>query len=113
VPVVSTDEKSGIQANARAHPTRPLQPGLVERVEFEDIRHGTQTLMANFAVATGQVLAPSVGPTRTEADVVGHLERTIACDPAAVWSLIVDRLNTPQSASLVRLVARQGGIEEE
>jgi putative transposase len=45
--VVSTDEKTGIQANERAQPTRPMKPGLVERVEFEYIRHGTQTLIAS------------------------------------------------------------------
>jgi len=112
VHIVSTDEKTGIQANERAHPTRPMQPGLVERVEFEYIRHGTQTLIANFEVATGQVMAPSVGATRTEEDFVGHIERTIARDPAAAWVFIVDRLNTHQSESLVRLVATQCGIEE-
>lgn len=90
-----------------------MQPGLVERVEFEYIRHGTQTLIANFEVATGQVIAPSVGPTRTEEDFVGHIERTIARDPAAAWIFIVDRLNTHQSESLVRLVAQQCGIEED
>jgi transposase len=113
VHIVSTDEKTGIQANERAHPTRPMQPGLVERVEFEYIRHGTQTLIANFEVATGQVMAPSVGPTRTEEDFVGHIERTISLDPAAAWVFIVDRLNTHQSESLVRLVAKQCGIEED
>ena len=113
VHVVSTDEKTGLQAHERAHPTRPLQPGLVERVEFEYSRHGTQTLIANFEVATGQVIAPSVGPTRTEEDFVGHIERTIAGDPAAAWIFIVDRLNTHQSESLVRLVAKQCGIAED
>lgn len=110
---MSTDEKTGIQANEHAHPTRPMKPGLVERVEFEYIRHGTQTLIANFEVATGQIVAPSVGPTRTEEDFVGHIERTIARDPAAAWIFIVDRLNTHQSESLVRLVAKQCGVEEE
>jgi transposase len=113
VHVVSTDEKTGIQANERAHPTRPMRPGLVERVEFEYIRHGTQTLIANFEVATGHVIAPSVGPTRTEEDFVGHIERTIARDPAATWIFIVDRLNTHQSESLVRIVAQACGIEAE
>jgi hypothetical protein len=112
VHVVRTDEKTGIQANERAHPTRPIKPGLVERVEFEDIRHGTQTLIANFEVATGQVRAPSVGPTRTEEDFVGHIERTIALDPEATWIFVADRLNTHQSESLVRLVARACGIED-
>jgi transposase len=113
VHLVSTDEKTGIQANERAYPTRPLKPGLVERVEFEDIRHGTQTLIANFEVATGQVLASSVGPTRTEEDFVSHVEGTLVCDPAAEWIFIVDRLNTHQSESLVRFVADQGGIHAE
>ena len=111
--VVSTDEKTGIQATERAQPTRPMKPGLVERVEFEYIRHGTQALIANFEIATGQVMMPSVGPTRTEEDFVSHVERTIACDPAAAWIFIVDRLNTHQSESLVRFVANQCGIDAE
>jgi transposase len=110
---VSTDEKAGIPAHERAHPTRPMQLGLVERVELAYIRHGTQTLIANFEVATGPVLAPSVGPTRTEEDVVRHVEGPIGCDPAAEWIFVVDRLNTHQSESLVRLVANQCGIHAE
>lgn len=113
MPVVSTDEKTGIQANERTHPTRPMQPGLVERMEFEYIRHGTQTLMANFEVATGSILSPSLGPTRTEEDFVRHIEHTIQTDPEAPWIFIVDQLNTHQSASLVHKVADWCGIQEE
>lgn len=58
-------------------------------------------------------MAPSVGPTRTEEDFVGHMARTMARDPAAAWIFIVDRLNTHQSASLVHLVAKPCGIEED
>jgi hypothetical protein len=32
--VISTDEKTGIQALERAAPTLPMQPGLVERVVY-------------------------------------------------------------------------------
>jgi hypothetical protein len=39
--VVSTEEKTGMQALERLHETKPVRPGLVERVEFEYIRHGT------------------------------------------------------------------------
>jgi transposase len=113
VHIVSTAEKTGIQAHERAHPTRPMKPGLVERVEFAYMRHGTPTLIANFEVATGQVLAPSVGPTRTAEDCVSPVEGTIGCDPAAEWMFVVDRLNTHQSASLVRFVAHQCGIHAE
>jgi hypothetical protein len=62
--VMSTDEMTGIQALERLHPTLPIQPGHVERQEFEYKRHGTQSLIANLDVATGQVVTPSMGPTR-------------------------------------------------
>jgi hypothetical protein len=56
---LSTDELTGVQALERKHPGLPLAPGKVERREFEYIRHGTQSLIINFDVATGQVDAPS------------------------------------------------------
>src|SRR5215210_6193054 len=68
VRIVSCDELTAIQALERAAPTQPMQPGQVERREFEYVRHGTLSLITNFEVATGQVLAPSLGPTRTEDD---------------------------------------------
>jgi hypothetical protein len=113
VHVLSTDEKTAIQALERAHPTRPTRPGLVELQEFEYTRHGTQCLMANFEVATGCILAPTVGPTRTEDDFVAHIAQTVATDPESTWVFIVDQLNTHQSEGLVRLVARLGPLEED
>lgn len=111
--MVSTDEKTGMQPIERAHPTRPMRPGLVECVECAYIRHGPHTLIANVAVATGQVMAPAVGPTRTAEDFVSYVERTIVGDPTAEWIFSVDRLHTQQSESLLRLVAHQCGIEAE
>jgi transposase len=108
---VSTDEMTGIQALERKHPSVPMRPGQVERREFEYIRHGTQSLIANFEVATGQVITPSIGPTRTEADFAAHIRGTIATDPEAGWVFLVDQLNTHQSEALVRLVAAQCQIE--
>lgn len=110
---VSVDEKTGIQALERLYPTKLARPGLVERREFEYVRHGTLTLIANFEVALGQVITPSLGPTRTEEDFAAHIERTIASDPEAEWIFIADQLNTHQSESLVRLVANHCMIEEE
>jgi hypothetical protein len=63
--VMSTDEMTGIQALERLHPSLPMLPGHVERQEFEYRRHGTQSLIANLEVATGQIVARSLGPTRT------------------------------------------------
>ena len=82
--VVSTDEKTGIQALQRKHPTKPMKPGLIERPEFEYIRHGTQCLIANFLVVTGQIIAPSIGPTRPEVDFTNHIEQTVATNLTAV-----------------------------
>jgi hypothetical protein len=91
--VVSTDEKTGMQALERLHETKPVRPGLVERVEFEYIRHGTLSLMANFDVVTGKVVSPSIGPTRTEADFVAHIGQTIDNDPGASWIFVTDQLD--------------------
>ena len=106
VRVISCDEMTGIQALERVAPTQPMQPDQPERVEFEYVRHGTLSLIANFEVASGQVVAPSLGPTRTEADFAAHIAQTIATDPAAAWLFITDQLNTHQSEALVRLVAQ-------
>lgn len=111
--VISTDEKTGIQALERLHPTRPMEPGKPEAQEFEYTRHGTQALIANFEVATGQVIHPTIGDTRTEADFVGHIRATVETDPEGKWVFIVDQLNTHKSASLVELVAELCQVEGE
>jgi hypothetical protein len=110
---VSVDEMTGIQAVERIAPTKPARPGLVERREFEYKRHGTLTLIANFNVASGEVPAPSLGPTRTEADFAEHIAQTIALDPNANWTFVVDQLNTHQSERLVMLVAALCGIDDD
>ncbi len=112
VHVVSTDEKSGIQALERLHRTLPMLPGVPERREHEYKRHGTRCLIANFEVATGRVIAPSIGPRRTNEDFASHIARTIAtADPKAEWIFVVDQLNIHQSEALVKLVAEESGIE--
>jgi hypothetical protein len=111
VHIMSTDEKTGIQALEREHATLPMKPGLVERREFEYIRHGTQALIANFEVATGKLVSPSIDATRTEADFLAHIARTISIDPDGEWIFIVDQLNTHKSESLVRMVAERCGID--
>lgn len=111
---VSTDEMTGVQALERAAPGLPLAAGQVERREFEYIRHGTRTFMINFDVVTGRVIAPSCGPTRTEADFVAHIQRPVASDPCAMrWHFVMDNLNTHCSESLVRYVAKASGITDD
>lgn len=110
---MSTDEKTGIQALERLHPTKPTKPGLTERIEFEYKRHGTLCLIANFDVATGKAIIPTIGPTRTEEDFAAHIARTIDTDPDRGWVFVLDQLNTHKSESLVRLVAERCGIDED
>ena len=111
--MISTDEKTGIQAIERLHPTRPTRAGLTERIEFEYRRHGTLCLMANFEVATGEAILPTIGLTRTEEDFAAHIARTIDSDPDAPWIFVLDQLNTHESEALVRLVAERCGIEDD
>jgi hypothetical protein len=111
--VISTDEQTGIQALERAAPTLPMQPGLAERPEYEYLRHGTQCLIANFDVATGAVVAPTIGSSRTEEDFAAPIAHTIATDPEAPWLFIVDQLNIHKSEALVRLVASACGIADD
>lgn len=110
--VVSCDEKTGMQALERLHPTLPMQPGQVERREFEYVRHGTQTLIATMEVATGKMLAPSVGPTRTEADFAAHVAGVVETAPEDTWIFMCDQLNTHKSEAPVRLVAEREGRGE-
>lgn len=111
--LVSTDEKTGIQALERLYPDIPMGPGRVQSREFEYTRHGTLCLTANLEVWCGWIIAPTLGPTRTEADFAAHVEQTVATDPAAGWVFITDNLNTHQSESLVLWVAQTCGIEED
>jgi hypothetical protein len=113
VRTISVDEMTGVQALERKAPTLPTRPGKVERREFEYIRHGTQTLIAGFDVATGKVLG-TVGDTRTEVDFAAYLEALFASNPSATrWEVICDNLNTHASESVVRLVARLSGLDED
>ena len=107
--IVSTDEMTGIQALERPA-SKPMQPGHVERVEFQYTRHGTQCCIANLDVVTGTLLAPTVGDTRTEADFVTHLQQTVALASQDAWIFVVDQLNTHKSESLVRWVAEACGV---
>jgi transposase len=90
-----------------------MLPGKVARREFEYIRHGTQTLIAAFDVATGQVIG-TVGDTRTEEDYARFLEHLFATGtPTTAWHVVADNLNTHVSESVVRLVADLCGIKDD
>ena len=96
----------------RLHPNLPPLPGRVERREYEYIRHGARSFIINRDVATGRVVEPSSGPTRTEADFLAHIERTLGSDPEATRRhFVTDNLDIHRSESLVRLVAEGSGLD--
>lgn len=104
---ICADEMTGIQALERIAPDKPVRPEQIARDEFEYARHGTTTLIGNFDVVTGEMISPTLGPTRTEDDFVTHIEQTVASDPHAEWIVIVDGLNIHWSAGLVEWVAER------
>ena len=109
---VSVDEMPGVQALERIAKTIPMQSGQVERIEFEYKRHGTLCLTGNWDVVQGQMIAPTIGMTRTEEDFMWHIFHTVQTDAEAGWVFIVDNLNTHCSETLVRYVARLEGIDQ-
>lgn len=108
--LISTDEKTGIQALEREHTTHQAQATQGKGIELREYnyeRHGTLCLIANFEVATGQIVAPTIGETRTEADFVRHIAQTVANDSTGKWIFVADQLNIHMSAGLVYWVAEQ------
>jgi transposase len=110
---ISIDEMTGIQALERIAPGLPMIPGKVERREFEYRRHGTQTLIAAFDVATGKVEGV-IGNTRTEKDFARFLRKLLRNGALNTrWDIVCDNLNIHLSESVVRLVARHCGLKGE
>lgn len=108
----SLDEMTGVQALERKHPGLPMCAGKVERREFEYIRHGTLSLIGNFDVVTGELVACTASKTRNEKDFVEHIQRRIISDPLATqWHFVSDNLNNHLSESLVRYVTEESDID--
>jgi hypothetical protein len=108
---VCMDEMTSIQALERIAPKKNRRPGQEERIEYEYIRHGTLCLIASFHVVSGESIAPSIGPTRTELDFLEHCKRTVARHPDSHWRIIIDQLNTHWSESLVLWVIAMEGLK--
>ena len=64
---------TGIQALERTSPTLKMRPSVLERPEYEYIRHGTQCLLAGLDVATGEVFG-ICQQHRKEDDFVAFIE---------------------------------------
>ena len=113
VRTVAAGEMTGVPALERTAPDLPMRRGDVVRREFESVRHGTQTLIAAFDVATGRVIGV-VGDTRTEQDYASFLQSLFATSASSTgWRVVCDNLNTHLSQSVVRLLARLCRIEDD
>lgn len=109
--VYSTDEKMGIQAKEHKNPSKQMQEGQVEKIDPEYIRHGTTGIIASRNIATGEIVAPMVRPTRTEEDFLEHIKGVIAANPIGAYIFVADNLNTHKSESLVRYIAEMEGLD--
>lgn len=111
--VISTDEMTGIQALERISDELPISKGKPLAREFEYKRHGTQTLIAGFNVATGEVHG-ICGDTRKENDFSSFIKNTILDNPDyKKYHFVLDQLNTHKSETLVRLVAELIGDKQD
>jgi transposase len=110
---ISIDEMTGIQALERCAPDLPMGPKKPLAREFEYIRHGTQTLLGGFNVATGIIQGLCLD-TRKEDDLVDLINYLIEKNPGyETYHFVADQLNTHKSASLVEYVADFCGIEDD
>jgi len=112
VRIYSTDEKMALQAIEHEQPKQPMKPGQAERIDPEYDRHGVTGIIASRDVATGEIVAPMIQPTRTEEDYAQHIEDVVNLNIYDRHIFINDNLNTHKSESLVRLVAALEDIDE-
>ena len=107
--VVSSDEKTSIQALERLHPTLRTLPGWIERREFEYRRHGTRCLFGSLVVPTGQVIG-SVTARRGQLDFVRHIREVVEQFPHIErFHWVFDNLNTHWTLELCRYLAVDSG----
>lgn len=67
---------SGIPALERFPPGQPARPDQVSQEVFDHIRHGTTTIIGNPGGVSDEMIACTIGPTRTEQDFVNHIAQT-------------------------------------
>ena len=104
------DETSS-QALERIAPDKPVRPGQVAKHEFEYKRHGTQTLIASRDVVTGKVFG-MCQQTRGEQDFAKFIKKVYNQNKKAKRvHIVLDNLNTHQSETLVRYVAKLNGFK--
>lgn len=111
-PVLSIDEKSGIQALSRSRPMVPASAGKPARQEFEYRRNGTRCLFACFNIRTGHVLGRCT-ERRTRDDFLSFMDLVARRYRQGRVHVVLDNLNThkdtTQGAYLTEWNERHGG----
>jgi transposase len=104
--VFSFDEKSQIQALARAQPILPMDMGQPERRTHNYLRNGTLDLFAALNVATGEVLA-RCKPQHRAQDFVAFLREIEArVEPALEIHVVLDNLSAHRAPVVHRWLLR-------
>jgi len=99
VPVLSVDEKTGMQALSRARELQPAGPGRAGRLEFEYRRHGTRCLFACFNVGTGRVLG-RITSSRKRPDFFAFMDLIARQYRQPRVHVILDNLNTHKDTAM-------------
>ena len=104
--VFAVDEKSQIQALARAQPILPMDLGQPERRTHNYVRHGTLDLFAALNVVNGTVLAHCKRQHRAQ-DFVAFLREIDAhVEPGLEVHLVLDNLSTHRAPAVHRWLLR-------
>ena len=92
-PVLSIDEKTGMQALSRRRPLQAAASGRHARFDFEYQRNGTRCLVACFNVGTGKVLGRCT-TQRKRPDFLSFMDRVASAYRQRRVHVVLDNLNT-------------------
>jgi len=92
-PVLSIDEKTGMQALSRRRPLKPAGAGRSARFDFEYQRNGTRCLFGCFNVGTGRMLGQCT-LQRKRTDFLSFMNRVASVYRQRRVHVILDNLNT-------------------
>jgi len=111
-PVLSIDEKTGMQALSRRRPLKPATRRCEARFDFEYKRNGTRCLFACFNVGTGKVLGQCT-TQRKRTDFLSFMNQVASVYRQRRVHIVLDNLNTHrdtnQGAFITEWNERHGG----
>jgi transposase len=107
-PVLSIDEKTGIQALSRSRELQTPAPGRAGRFEFDYRRSGTRCLFACFNVSTGQVLG-RLTPSRKRPDFFAFMDLVARKYRHPRVHVVLDNLNTHKDTGMGAFLSQWNG----